>query len=72
MNNILVKNVVCVTSCYGLDMLAEHTASRSLFESINLQQNQSPPPHPPAKCHFMRFCQVVVRVNSKLQEMLII
>ena len=23
----LVKNIVCVTSCYELEMLAEHTAS---------------------------------------------
>ena len=39
-----------VTSCYELEMLDEHTASGSLFESINLQQNTStptPPPPPP-------------------------
>ena len=27
----LVKNIVCVTSCYELEILAEHTASGSLF-----------------------------------------
>ena len=35
---------VCVTSCYELEMLDEHTASGSLLRSINLQQNLSPPP----------------------------
>ena len=32
---------VCVTSCYELEMLDEHTASGSLLRSINLQQNLS-------------------------------
>ena len=41
-------------------MLAEHTASRSLFESISLQLNPSPTSHPPPP------------LNSELQEMLII
>ena len=35
----LCKNIVCVTSCYELEMLDEHTVSGSLFESISLQQN---------------------------------
>ena len=56
----LVKNIVCVTSCYDLEMLAEHTASGSLFESISLQQNPSPPPPPPPPDNF------------ELQEILII
>ena len=48
----LVKNIVGVTSCYDLEMLAEHTASRSLFESISLQQNHSPPSPPPPPLKF--------------------
>ena len=50
----LVKDIVCVTSCYELEMLAEHTASGPLFESISLQQNPSPPP-PPIVLNYKRF-----------------
>ena len=35
----LVQIIIGVTSCYELEMIAEHTASGSLFESISLQQN---------------------------------
>ena len=51
----LVKNIVCVTSCYELEMLGEHTASGSLFESISLQQNPSPHPHPPPPPIFLNY-----------------
>ena len=50
----LVKNIVGVTSCCELEILAEHTASRSLFESISLQQSPSPPP-PSIILNYRRF-----------------
>ena len=50
----LVKNIVGVTSSYELEMLADHTASGSLFESISLQQNPLPPP-PPIILNYKRF-----------------
>ena len=53
-----VKNIVCIISCYELEMLDEHHASGLLFESNSLQQNPSPPPPPPD--------------NSELQKILII
>ena len=54
----LVKNIVGVTSCYELEMIAEHTASGSLFESISLQQNPLPPPPPPIILNYKRFLSI--------------
>ena len=45
----LVMNNVCVTSCYELEMLDEHTAS--LFNLLICNGTPQPPPPPPhSKC----------------------
>ena len=50
--NGLVMNQVCVTSCYELEMLDEHTASGSLNNLLICNrtfQPHPPPPPPPIK-----------------------
>ena len=43
----LVKNNVCVTSWYELEMLDEHTAPASLFNLLICNRTPQPPhPHP--------------------------
>ena len=41
-------NNVCVTSCYELEMLDEHTAS--LFNLLICNGTPQPPPPPHSKC----------------------
>ena len=43
----LVKIKVCVTSCYELEMLDEHTASGSLFNLLICNRTTQPAPPPP-------------------------